>query len=442
MELQNLPDLDIEFNIGDYDINKFTNDNEDCLSHKEGALYFAKNNKKSHLFYDDGEDFLEIIPRVLDIENGGTGATLLTPNRLVFGEHDNNETLPEGQLDYIKTKKLLSSNHYIDNDKLFIGLNKTNADAEDKFNNIFKFIVNGTSVFKTILPYDYYLPGTATNAAKDGDSGAYNLGSTVLPWNNLQIHSIDLHSGYNSTISGGRLYTTQSNNTTSQVSKLVLGNNLKTGNIWSRYGEIDLYNENGLKTTLRAYNSNNSNLQSIVHLPFGYSNTQLNCYLVWKSSGSASVGSTNQPVYFTASGRALACGAVGTAYGGTGVNSQTLERLPITTTYNSTVNTPIITTNASNHYANPYKIGINRTTEPVENFYVNGTSCFSNTVAIMCNTNATNLINGAFRVEGGAGIVGNLHLGSRLVFSNTSYGTGAPPTENVSEGQIYFKIIS
>lgn len=53
------------------------------MSHKEGSLYVAIANPnetlrdRGYLFYDDGEYFLNITPRMLSLENGGTNANLL-----------------------------------------------------------------------------------------------------------------------------------------------------------------------------------------------------------------------------------------------------------------------------------------------------------------------------------------------------------------------------
>ncbi|MBQ8043214.1 MAG: hypothetical protein IJ272_03565, partial [Clostridia bacterium] len=92
---------------------------------------------------------------------------------------------------------------------------------------------------------------------------------------------------------------------------------------------------------------------------------------------SATVGSANRPVYMNA-GTITALTSVSTAYGGTGVTSHTANRLVWSSSATAI--------QAANHYANSTKVAINYTSAPTENFYVNGTSKFTNTV----NLNAEN----------------------------------------------------
>lgn len=65
---------------------------------------------------------------------------------------------------------------------------------------------------------------------------------------------------------------------------------------------------------------------------------------------------------------------IATGYGGTGVTSHTANRLVWSTS--------ATTIQAGYHYANTTKIAINSASEPSYNFYVNGTSYFSNTVSV------------------------------------------------------------
>ena len=69
--------LHINFKTGLYDKDKFNNEKDEHLSHSAGTLYFAKQDfLKSYLIYDDGENFLDVVPRMLSQDNGGTGVDL------------------------------------------------------------------------------------------------------------------------------------------------------------------------------------------------------------------------------------------------------------------------------------------------------------------------------------------------------------------------------
>lgn len=72
-----MSDLSLLFKQGQYASGKFDNSNQDHLIHKQGTIYLATNdNYSAYLFYDDGTNFLNIIPQMLGYHNGGTGVDL------------------------------------------------------------------------------------------------------------------------------------------------------------------------------------------------------------------------------------------------------------------------------------------------------------------------------------------------------------------------------
>lgn len=87
------------------------------------------------------------------------------------------------------------------------------------------------------------------------------------------------------------------------------------------------------------------------------------------------VGGDTIPVYIASTGRATAVAKVGVGAGGTGVTSQTANRLVWSIDASKI--------QASKHYANATKIAINSESEPTENFYVNGTAKVSGNASIV-----------------------------------------------------------
>ena len=86
------------------------------------------------------------------------------------------------------------------------------------------------------------------------------------------------------------------------------------------------------------------------------------------------VGSAYIPVYISNKGQATALSYVGVGAGGTGVTSHTANRLVWSTSASAI--------QGGYHYANTTKVAINSTSEPTENFYVNGTAKVSGNTAI------------------------------------------------------------
>lgn len=72
-----MSDLSLQFKQGQYASGKFDNSNQDHLSHEPGIIYLATtDNYSAYLLYDDGTNFLNIIPQMLGYHNGGTGVDL------------------------------------------------------------------------------------------------------------------------------------------------------------------------------------------------------------------------------------------------------------------------------------------------------------------------------------------------------------------------------
>lgn len=86
---------------------------------------------------------------------------------------------------------------------------------------------------------------------------------------------------------------------------------------------------------------------------------------------SGNAGTSGQPVYSTG-GVLTGVTCVSAAYGGTGCTSHTANRLVWSVSATKL--------EASYHYANSTKVAINSTAAPNENFYVGGTSRFTNTI--------------------------------------------------------------
>ena len=74
------------FKQGEYVAGKFDNSNANHLTHSAGTIYLATTNLyTAHLLYDDGTNFLEVVPRMLGYHNGGVGVDLTSaPSNAVF----------------------------------------------------------------------------------------------------------------------------------------------------------------------------------------------------------------------------------------------------------------------------------------------------------------------------------------------------------------------
>lgn len=71
--------LPISLKVGTHNDNYFTKEHKDALPATPGALYVScLNNVKGYLYYDNGTNFINIVPRLLGEENGGAGINLAT----------------------------------------------------------------------------------------------------------------------------------------------------------------------------------------------------------------------------------------------------------------------------------------------------------------------------------------------------------------------------
>ena len=55
----------------------------------QGRLLFANDNTQSYLYFDNGSQYLNIVPRLLSVKNGGTGHTKLNPGEVLIGNDEN-----------------------------------------------------------------------------------------------------------------------------------------------------------------------------------------------------------------------------------------------------------------------------------------------------------------------------------------------------------------
>lgn len=85
----------LHFKLGKYTAGKFDNTNSQHLIHKEGTIYLATNDLFSaHLIYDDGTNFLDIIPRMIGYHNGGIGSDLTAaPPNATFIQNSTQSTM-------------------------------------------------------------------------------------------------------------------------------------------------------------------------------------------------------------------------------------------------------------------------------------------------------------------------------------------------------------
>lgn len=55
----------------------------------QGRLLFANDNTQSYLYFDNGSQYLNIVPRLLSVKNGGTGHVKLNPGEVLIGNDEN-----------------------------------------------------------------------------------------------------------------------------------------------------------------------------------------------------------------------------------------------------------------------------------------------------------------------------------------------------------------
>lgn len=85
----------MNFKLGEYTAGKFDNANSQHLTHVKGTVYLATNDLFSaHLIYDDGTNFLDIVPRMVGYHNGGVGSDLTAaPPNATFIQNSTQSTM-------------------------------------------------------------------------------------------------------------------------------------------------------------------------------------------------------------------------------------------------------------------------------------------------------------------------------------------------------------
>lgn len=77
-----LEENQVRFRYGTFAANKFVNGNSMQLAHKPGTIFMAAvgegTREKAYLIFDDGTSFIDVVPRMVGLSNGGTGADLST----------------------------------------------------------------------------------------------------------------------------------------------------------------------------------------------------------------------------------------------------------------------------------------------------------------------------------------------------------------------------
>ena len=214
---------------------------------------------------------------------GGTGNTSQTANRLIYSEN---------------ASKLSSSGHYASSSK--VAINSTSAPTETLYvNGTFK--ASGNSTFDGTIYASSILPRTDM-------SSSYTLGSTSYTWYDIYSRSLTLYDGTNG-YTGGQIYTTVNNATTSITTVAQLGNATATGIAGNRYGILRLYNEGSTYLDLVAHRyATNSTSTAATSRTIYLRDHGATAYLAATTTKSA-VGSATLPVYVTQSGVITACTA-------------------------------------------------------------------------------------------------------------------------------------
>lgn len=211
-----------------------------------------------------------------------------------------------------------------------------------------------------------------TTAVRPAARGGATSGSSTYAWGRSYTNYLYIRDDTNN-YTGGSFYTTQSTSTASQPTYLFVGNATATGTAGSRYGILRLYATTAEYTNIRA-RSNPTYSQSTFYLPAGEAAGD-SCYAVWNPNSATAVGGSGQPVYVDAAGKVIGITTLTSNYGGTGVNAHTANRLVW-----STSDTAIQATD--NHFVNATKLAVNSIDEPTHNFYVDGTSGFTDSLYV------------------------------------------------------------
>lgn len=177
----------------------------------QGRLLFANDNTQSYLYFDNGSQYLNIVPRLLSVKNGGTGHTKLNPGEVLIGNDENailfraitdNSTLSyvkDNSINLITERTLANWNGAID------------ADGQSRIShlgNVLQGVWNATTIAvgkggtgRTSLTLNGILYGNGddvlnvTNAGTDGQifTNIEGIPSYVTPslfWNTTQGGSV------------------------------------------------------------------------------------------------------------------------------------------------------------------------------------------------------------------------------------------------------------
>lgn len=177
----------------------------------QGRLLFANDNTQSYLYFDNGSQYLNIVPRLLSVKNGGTGHTKLNPGEVLIGNDENailfraitdNSTLSyvkDNSINLITERTLANWNGAIDSD---------GQSRISHLGNVLQGVWNATTIAvgkggtgRTSLTLNGILYGNGddvlnvTNAGTDGQifTNIEGIPSYVTPsllWNTTQGGSV------------------------------------------------------------------------------------------------------------------------------------------------------------------------------------------------------------------------------------------------------------
>ena len=334
----------------------------------------------------------------LDTAHGGTGATAHTANRLVWSEN---------------ATALKAGNHYAASDRIAV-----NYTSEPSYN----FYVNGST---GLYCGHLYLTGASassstanttqlifgtpsdTHLAVSSNTKALVLNPGVSSTTNQIVLYLDQKSLFPSGLSSGNGLTV-TNGTSSFAHGVTMAEPLTFTNTTPTMQKITSSAGAMYYSSASTVYITSGSSSSIIFQPQGTEQARFNTSgkLEIKSGGAkkatiegpnttdgtfyfpntggtfvthaergTAVGSTYVPVYIESTGRATAISYVAVGAGGTGVTSHTANRLVWSTS--------AAAIQGGYHYANTSKIGVNLTSEPTENFYVNGTAKISGNTSVV-----------------------------------------------------------
>lgn len=178
--------------------------NLETAAHSEGALMFALNNDSSkyHLYYDNGTKYINVVPELLKIENGGTNATTAADALANLGGLPLAGGTMTGNIIFDNSSTTLQKNEpylqwaTIGSNKPYIGFAHDQTDGT--------FIICSTE------------KDTTTNGVKNYKNGlAIGGGTGNLLWKGKQIATTDMIPSIPTSLKNPQALTIQGNGTTS-----------------------------------------------------------------------------------------------------------------------------------------------------------------------------------------------------------------------------------